>query len=104
MSEVKLRNRHLWMAASLADSALGDTAQVYVVYYPQKASLLLAPMDDEHFPTLHKAHLQLFKTRNLQGDKSISLEEILIDHDLDATDRDLSYLHQSGLRMLHISL
>jgi hypothetical protein len=44
------------------------------------------------------------KSRNLQGDKTISLQEIIIDNDLDDTERDLVYMHQPGVRMLHVSL
>ncbi len=104
MSEVKLRNRHLFLSGGLAADAFGDATQVYVVYYAQNHALLLAPSDDALFPTMHKAGMQMLKTRNLQGDRSISLEEILIDHDLDDSDRDLPYTYQSGLRILHIHL
>lgn len=61
-------------------------------------------MDDEIFPTIHKGDLQMLKTRNLEGDKTISLQEIIIDHDLDDSDRDLLYMHQPGVRMLHVTL
>jgi hypothetical protein len=47
---VKLRTQHLWISGDIVDSALGETAQVYVMYYPQQRSLLLAPMDDDIFP------------------------------------------------------
>ncbi len=90
---VKLRTQHLWISGDIVDSALGETAQVYVIYYPQQRSLLLAPMDDDIFPTIHKAGLQMLKSRNLQGDKTISLQEIIIDNDIDDTERDLVYMH-----------
>jgi len=101
---VKLRTQHLWISGELSDAAFGAAPQVYVIYYPKQRSLLLAPMDDEIFPTLHKAGLQMLKSRNLQGDKTISLQEIIIDNDLDDTERDLVYMHQPGVRMLHVSL
>lgn len=104
MSKVKLKTSHLYLEASLAASIFGQAAQVYTVFYPHNKSLLLAPMEDEFFPKLHKAQLQMLKTRNLQGDKSISLQEIIIDHDLDDTDRDLVYDYQVGANMLQVSL
>lgn len=104
MSEIKLQNRHLFISGALAADAFGDVIQVYVVYYAQNHALLLAPIDDPLFPTMHKARMQMLKTRNLQGDRSISMEEILIDHDIDDTDRDLPYNYQPGLRMVHINL
>jgi hypothetical protein len=33
----------------------------------------------------------LLKDRNLKGDKTLSIREILIDNDLDISDRDLEY-------------
>jgi hypothetical protein len=101
---VKLRTQHLWISSDIAESAFGDAPQVYVIYYPKQRALLLAPMDDEIFPTLHKAGLQMLKNRNLQGDKTISLQEILIDNDVDDTERELAFIHQPDVRMLHVSL
>ena len=101
---IKLQTQHLWISAEVAESTFGDSAQVYVVYYPQMKALLLAPMDDTIFPTQHKAGLQMLKKRNLQGDRTISLQEIIIDHDIDDTDRELPFLHQPGMQLLHITL
>jgi hypothetical protein len=101
---VKLRTQHLWISGDIAASAFGDAPQVYVIYYPQQRALLLAPMDDDIFPTIHKAALQMLKNRNLQGDKTISLQEIIIDNDIDDTERDLVFMHQPGAQLLHVSL
>ena len=101
---IKLRTQHLWISGDIAGTVFGDIDKVYTVYYPQLHALLLAPMDDEIFPTIHKGDLQMLKTRNLEGDKTISLQEIIIDHDLDESDRDLVFMHQPGVRMLHVTL
>jgi hypothetical protein len=101
---VKLRTQHLWISGDLVAATLGDTPQVYTVYYPKQHALLLAPMDDDIFPTIHKGGLQMLKNRNLEGDRTISLQEIIIENDLDDTDRELVFIHQPGMRMLHITL
>jgi hypothetical protein len=101
--EAKLKTQHLWISADLA-AALGNPSQVHVVYYPAQRSLLLAPQDDDIFPTLHKTALQMLKMRNLQGDRTISLQEIIIDHEIDDTDRDLAFNHQAGARLLQVFL
>jgi hypothetical protein len=101
---VKLRTQHLWISSDIAASAFGEAPQVYVVYYPQQRTLLMAPMDDEIFPTIHKGGLQMLKNRNLQGDKTISLQEIIIDNDIDDTERELAFIHQPGVSLLHVSL
>jgi hypothetical protein len=62
-----------------------------MVYYPSKKVLLMAATTDELFKGLHKTSMQMLKNKNLKGDKSISLEELLIDQDIDNTDRMLDY-------------
>lgn len=104
MPGIQLKTQHLLIAADIAAEVFGEAAQTYTVYYPQQRALLLAPMDDEIFPKVHKAQLQMLKSRNLQGDKSISLQEIIIDHDIDETDRELEYVFQPGMSMLKITL
>lgn len=102
MSKVKLKTNHLYIEKELAEAAFGDVAQVYAVYYKAKNSLLLAPMNDEFFPKLHKAGLLMLKSRNLKGDKTISMYEIIIDNDLDDTDRDLVVEFTEGVKLLNV--
>ncbi|MBU6342431.1 MAG: hypothetical protein KGS48_13125 [Bacteroidetes bacterium] len=104
MSLVKLQARHLWIDGSLAADLIGEAPCVYLVYYPERKALLLAPIDESYFTTVHKANQALVKLRNIKGDRSISLQELLIDHDIPDDDRPLPFLHQEGLRMLHITL
>jgi hypothetical protein len=104
MSKVKLKTSHLYIESDLATAAFGEIAQVYVVYYKTKNSLLLAPMNDEFFPKLHKAGLIMLKSRNLQGDKTIAMHEILIDNDLDDANRDLEYQYTEGVKLLNVKI
>lgn len=91
MDKVLLRNRHLIVPASIAADFLKDSSHINMVYYAQRSTLLLAPAADELFKGLHKTSMQMVKNKNLAGDKSISLEELLIDNELDDTDRPLEY-------------
>jgi hypothetical protein len=104
MSKIKLKTSHLYIDSDLAAAAFGDTAQVYAVYYKAKNSLLLAPMNDEFFPKLHKAGLLMLKSRNLQGDKTIAMHEILIDNDINDENRDLEYQYTEGVELLNVKL
>lgn len=104
MSDVKLKTRHLLIAGTLATQAFGEAAQVYVHYEVAGQELLLAPMDHESFSKSYKSALQMLKIRNLQGDKSISLQEVLIDQDLDDQDRDLFFTYDAAARVLHVIL
>lgn len=101
---VRLRRQHLLVDRALAEAVFPGERQVYAVYYPQRGALLLAPMTDEAFKALHECSLLMLKDRNLQGDKSISLQELIIDHDLDASDRALTFSTRPGLCLLQVIL
>lgn len=101
---VRLQNRHLVIDAATAENVFGSEIQVYQVYYANIGALLLAPMSDETFRQAHECSLVMLKLRNAQGDKSLSLEEIIIDNELDTADRDLTANGAPGLRMLQVML
>ncbi|MEM1318878.1 MAG: hypothetical protein AAGG75_01410 [Bacteroidota bacterium] len=103
-SELRLKSAHLLIGHQLVQQALGAADNVYMVYYPDRGSLLIAPVSDELFKNLHKASQHMLKSRNLNGDKSIAIHEILIDHQLDRTDRDLEYELEKGLGILKVNL
>ncbi|MCB0628676.1 MAG: hypothetical protein KDD15_03060 [Lewinella sp.] len=103
-SSIRLQSSHLLIDREMAQSVFGDEANVHIVYYPDRHSLLLAPVSDETFKNLHKTGRHMLKDRNLQGDKSVALHEILIDHQVDDRDRDLAYEFQAGLGILNVQL
>ena len=80
-----------WFFASQKWYAFGDDPQVSVVYYPDRQTLLVAGKSKAFFEKMHQTNWTLLKDRNLAGDKTIYLREVLIDHDRDDTDRDLPY-------------
>ncbi len=101
---VSLRRQHLVMEAEVAKNAFGDERQVYAVYYDNLGMLLLAPMSDEMFKQAHECSLLMLKDRNMAGDRSLSLQEFFLDHELDTSDRDLSFTSAPGLKMLQVQL
>ena len=102
--QVQLRRQHLILEASVAQNAFGDERQVYAVYYDNLGMLILAPMSDDMFKQAHECALLMLKDKNLKGDKSISLQEIIIDNELDDTDRELVFMGAPGLKMLQVKL
>lgn len=102
--QVRLNRQHLWISGELAERVFNNERQVYTVYYPQRKALLLAPMSNEDFKALHECSLVMLKDRNRQGDKSLSLQEVLIDHDLDIQDRPLAYSAIESLQLLQVIL
>jgi hypothetical protein len=102
--QVRLKRQHLWLSAAVARDTFGDERQVYTVFYPQRGVLLLAPMSDTAFKSLHECSLIMLKDRNLEGDKSLSLQEVIIDNDLDGSDRPLAFSTRPGLQLLQVVL
>lgn len=102
--QVYLKNRHLIIEGTTAENVFGSEIQVYQVYYPQPGMLILAPMSDTTFRQAHECSLVMLKTKNIRGDKSLSLEEIIIDNDLNNEDRELVANGAPGLKMLQVML
>ena len=103
-SKIRLKSSHLHIDREVVKEVFGDALNVFVVYYPDRHSLMIAPISDELFKKLHKAAQHMLKDRNLKGDKTIALHETLIDNQVDETDRDLEYELQSGLGILRVKL
>lgn len=103
-NKVQLKSSHLVINHKIAKEAFGDQQNVNVVYYSDRHTLMIAPISDEIFKSLHKANKLMLKEKNLKGDKSIALHEILIDHQVDDTDRELVYELQPGLGILNVKL
>ena len=78
----------------------GEQLNAYLVYYPDRQTLMVAPASDELFKQLHKVSQHMLKGRNMKGDKTIALHEILIDHQLDDIDRDLDFEWKAGMGIL----
>lgn len=103
-SKIRLKSSHLHIDREVVTEAFGNDLNVFVVYYPDRHSLMIAPISDELFKNLHKAGQHMLKDRNLKGDKTIALHETLIDNQVDETDRDLEYELQPGLGILNVKL
>ncbi len=103
-SKVRLKSSHLHIDQKVVTEAFGNNLNVFVVYYPDRHSLMIAPVSDGVFKKLHKAGQYMLKDRNLKGDKTIALHEILIDNQVNETDRDLEYDLQPGLGILNVKL
>ncbi|MCG8328502.1 MAG: hypothetical protein MI974_12490 [Chitinophagales bacterium] len=104
VSAVSLKSSHLYINSEVALEVFGEATNVLMVYYPGRRSLLIAPVSDELFKKLHKAKQHMLKERNLQGDKTIALHEILLDHQINDTNRSLEYTVEEGLGILKVNL
>lgn len=99
---VKLSNAHIVIGAGTVAELFGEVARVSWVYYPQRKTLLVAHSQDELFKGLHKTADSMLKYSNAQGDRSIAMRELLIDNELDDTDRDLAHTADIPMQILTI--
>ena len=100
---MKLQNGHIIIPAEIVTMVLENEIQISWVYYPDRKTLLMAGKSKTFFEKMHKTEWQTLKDKNREGDKSFFVRAILIDHDLDETDRDLSFdLKTTGIISIEI--
>ena len=102
--KVRLQSAHLLVDHEVANIIFANEPNVNMIYYADRGSLLIAPSSDELFKKLHKAKQHMLKNKSIKGDKSIALHELLIDHEIDQTDRDLEYILEKNLNILNVKL
>lgn len=103
-SKVRLKSSHLLIDHEVANEIFGNDLNAHLVYYPERHTLMIAAKGDELFKKLHKANQHMLKARNLEGDKTIAIHEMLIDNEIEDKDRDLVYDLQPGLGILNVKL
>lgn len=101
---LKLTNGHLIIDRSVVADLFEGMSYVRVVYYPSNHTLMIAQDHDEVFKALHKSKALLLKDKNPAGDKSVSLREILMDFDLDDTDRAPGFHMDKQMKVLKVYL
>jgi hypothetical protein len=88
--EIELKNGHLILPRLLIAQALSADSQVSLKYYTDRRTLVIAGKSKAFFEKLHQTEEWLtLKEKNIQGDKSLFIRGLLIDHEIDETDRKL---------------
>ncbi|TDB60381.1 hypothetical protein [Arundinibacter roseus] len=88
---MELKNGHIIIPVSLVEQVLQGEEQINLVYYPERSQLLFAGKSKTFFEKLHATKWMRLKSKNAQGDKALFVREILLDYDLDDSDRPLTY-------------
>jgi hypothetical protein len=101
---IYLKNGHLIIESTLADQTISNTQQIYAVFYPNLKAILIAPDSNKMFKQAHEVIMLFVKIKNNKGDRSISIQEFMADHEIDDTCRDLKFLSAPGMDMIHISI
>ena len=90
-SDIALQSSHVYLSADLAQKVFGQIHYAYVSYVEDQAHLLVTPVSSQWFAKMYDPTQFLLKDRNLRGDKTLAVREILIDNELDTSDRALNY-------------
>ena len=88
---VSLKSSHLILEAALVKKIFNTIHYAYVAYVADQKKILVTPVSSQWFIKMHKPTQFLLKEKNLKGDRSIAIREILIDHDIIFPDGPLSY-------------
>lgn len=93
---VYLSAGHLCLSPAVAGPLFSHSPLAFGAYYPA-GYLLLASGTDEVFRGLHKSRQFLLKHKDAAGTLALSLQELLLDFGLDASDRPLLFEEAGGI-------
>ncbi|MEP0985097.1 hypothetical protein [Ekhidna sp.] len=102
--QLELRTSHLIIPPNLVEELLDEYATVYVSYKKDLGAILVSPKSNSWFPKLHESLELMVKNKDLHGTKSVSIREVLIDHDIDSSDKMFSATINKEKRILKIEL
>ena len=91
MSQVKLKSSHLVVAPEVIQAVGNEDRFVFATYDEAQKRLLLSKRENDWFTKLHKTSELMLKDRDIHGTKSISVREILLDNNIDESDRELAF-------------
>lgn len=104
-AKITLKTSHIYLSHELIGPIFGEVDFAYVTYVAEQAKILITPVTSQWFVKMYEPTQFLLKSRNLKGDKTLAIREILIDNDLDTTDRDLTYevIEKTNLIKVHMT-
>lgn len=88
---VALKSSHVFLESSIVNSVFENIHYAYVTYVREQNRLLVTPVSSQWFVKMYEPTQFLLKSRNLKGDRTLAIREILIDNDIDTRDRILDY-------------
>ncbi|MEO0898104.1 MAG: hypothetical protein AAFY71_16965 [Bacteroidota bacterium] len=101
---VFIDRNHLYLPNSIVSQVFKEEENAFLAFYPEKKLLLLSPISNAFFKKLHPTTQHMLKRKNLKGDKSIALHELLIDHELNVSSEPLKYEFREKSTVLKIYL
>ena len=102
--KVVLKSSHIYLNAELVERIFQSIHYAYVTYLAEQKKILITPVSSQWFVKMHKPTQFLLKSKNLKGDRTLAIREILIDNDIDTTDRILQYEIVEKTSLIKISM
>ena len=102
--KVVLKASHLCLDAELAAQLFDNSPYAFLAYKEEEQQLLLSPVTNSWFPKLHQAQQYFLKVKNQAGDVATALHALILDHDLDESDRDLDFSLNQKSQFIKINL
>ena len=98
-AKISLKTSHICLDNDLVQLVFGEVNFAYATYVQEQGKILITPVTSQWFVKMYKPKQFLLKSRNLKGDRTLAIRELLIDNELDMTDRDLQYevIHKTNL-------
>lgn len=88
---VRLSHSHLCLDHDLVKAIFKQHGAALLTYQRDKGQLLIAPSTNNWFTKVHEAEQYLLKVKNSKGDRSIAIHSLLLDFEIDDSDRSLPY-------------
>ena len=104
MSKIVLKSSHIYLESDLVETIFEDILYAYIKYLPDQERLLITPVSSQWFVKMYEPTQFLLKSRNLKGDRTLAIREILIDEDLDTNDRVLEFEIIEKTKLIKVNL
>ena len=101
---VTLKSSHICIDAELAQRLSIAGPYILLSYQNEAKRLLLAPVDNTWFNKIHKADQYFLKMRNQKGDYATAIHALLMDYEINTTDRELDFEINEATKFLKINL
>ncbi|MCF6224377.1 MAG: hypothetical protein L3J34_11705 [Flavobacteriaceae bacterium] len=104
MTKISLKSSHIYLENDLVEAIFENIHYAYIKYLKDQNRLLITPVSSQWFIKMYEPTQFLLKSRNLKGDKTLAIREILIDNDLETNDRDLEFVVIEKTKLIKVSL
>ncbi|NRB60740.1 MAG: hypothetical protein HRU50_12480 [Winogradskyella sp.] len=101
---VALKASHIQLDNSIVSKVFQNIHYAYVAYAKAQNRLLITPVSSKWFVKMYEPTQFLLKDKNLKGDKSIAVREILIDNNIEQQDRPLNFEVVEKTNLIKIQL